>query len=256
MKYFCFCHGELLLTSVHTIPEDLTTLPQPSWQCVTSLRIGDTSCQVVRLESPVCEEGFVMVPLRKSYELLSAEDYALAGKAAELLHWDAHSHYCGSCGAPMHWETDISKKCTCCGRELWPQLQPAVIVRITRSVSENPADDEILMVHAHNFRGNHYGLVAGFVETGENLEDCVRREVREEVGIEIDDVRYFASQSWPYPNSLMVGFTASYVSGELHLQRSELASGGWFRRDNMPECPGRVSIAGRLIEDWLRKGEL
>ena len=161
-----------------------------------------------------------------------------------------------SCGAPMHWETDISKKCTCCGRELWPQLQPAVIVRITRSVSENPADDEILMVHAHNFRGNHYGLVAGFVETGENLEDCVRREVREEVGIEIDDVSYFASQSWPYPNSLMVGFTARYVSGEVHLQRSELASGGWFRRDNMPECPGRVSIAGRLIEDWLRKGEL
>ena len=82
MKYFCFCQGELLLTSVHAIPEDLTTLPQPSWQCVTSLRIGDTSCQVVRLESPVCEEGFVMVPLRKSYELLSAEDYALAGKAA------------------------------------------------------------------------------------------------------------------------------------------------------------------------------
>ena len=252
MKYFCFCQGDLLLTPDYAIPEDVKVLNLKPWQMVTCLKVGVEECQVVRLDAPICDEHFVMMSLRKSYEVLTHEDYRLAGKASELLYWDANSRYCGCCGAPMRWDTEISKKCTQCKKELWPQLQPAIIVRIVKKVNDNPADDEILMVHAHNFRGTHYGLVAGFVETGETLEDCVRREVKEEVGIEIADVRYFGSQSWPYPASLMVGFTARYVGGEVCLQRSELASGGWFRRDNMPEFPGAVSIAGQLVADWLK----
>ena len=152
----------------------------------------------------------------------------------------------------MKFETEISKRCTECGKELWPQLATAVIVRITRQSNLNgkPAE-EVLLVHANNFRRPYYGLVAGFVETGETLEDAVRREVREETSLEIRNIRYFGSQPWPYPCGLMVGFTADYASGEISLQRSELSNGGWFTRDNMPAIPGKASIARRLIDDWL-----
>ena len=100
-------------------------------------------------------------------------------------------------------------------------------------------------------RGDFFGLVAGFVETGETLEQAVEREVNEEVGLKIRNIRYFDSQPWPYPCGLMVGFHADYVSGEIRLQRSELAAGGWYRRDNLPHIPEKLSIARRLIDDWL-----
>lgn len=261
MKYFCFCQGDVLLTKEQGIPLDVSSLGLKDWNYITrfSWRFanegteGEETCQVVRLDNPIVNEEFLMMPLRKSYDLLPSVDYHLAGKCAELLYWDQNSKFCGCCGAPMKWQTEISKQCTNCGKELWPQLQTAIIVRITRSVTNDPLDDEILMVHAHNFRGKHYGLVAGFVETGETLEECVRREVREEVGLEVGDIRYFGSQPWPYPCGLMVGFTARYVSGVIQLQRSEIAHGGWFRRDAMPEYPGPVSIAGQLIREWLKQ---
>ena len=144
----------------------------------------------------------------------------------------------------MKMHTEISKRCTECGKEIWPQLATAVIVLIHRG-------DEVLLVRARNFRGDFYGLVAGFVETGETLEEAVVREVHEETGIEITNIRYFASQPWPYPSGLMVGFHADYVAGEIHLQRSELSSGGWFRKDNLPHIPEKLSIARRLIDSWL-----
>ena len=149
----------------------------------------------------------------------------------------------------MKLHTEISKRCTNCGKEVWPQLATAIIVRVTRT---HQLKDEILLVHANNFRRPYYGLVAGFVETSESLEEAVRREVREETGLEIKDICYFGSQPWPYPCGLMVGFTATYVSGDIHLQRSELSSGGWFTRDNLPAIPGKSSIARRLIDDWLK----
>lgn len=107
------------------------------------------------------------------------------------------------------------------------------------------------MVHAHNLRGKYYGLVAGFVETGETLEECVRRELMEETGVTVKNIRYFGSQPWPYPCGLMIGFYADYVEGDLHLQRSEIAYGGWFNRDKLPDIPGKVSMARMLIDAWL-----
>ena len=143
--------------------------------------------------------------------------------------------------------TDISKRCTNCGKEVWPALAVAIIVAITRG-------DEILLVQSNKFKGDYLGLVAGFVETGETLEECVRREVMEETHISIRDIEYFKSQSWPYPSGLMVGFKAKYESGELCLQRSELNKGGWYRRDNLPAIPGKVSLARMLIDDWIENG--
>lgn len=273
MYYFAFCQGDLLLTKELSVPQGQTApfVIQP-WQVLTTLTLHEVSgapfqltndrCTVIRLDNPVNDDRFVMMPLRKSFEVLPRNLYLLAGKCAELLYFDQNSKFCGCCGAPMKWESEINKKCTGCGKQLWPQLQTAVIVRIERadylpadvdpSVASKP-EPAILMIRAKNFRGSYYGLVAGFVETGETLEECVRREVREEVGIEIEDIRYFGSQPWPYPCGLMVGFTARYKSGELHLQQSELSKAGWFTRSNMPEYPGPVSIAGQLVRDWLRE---
>lgn len=242
--YFAFCQGDILLTADGRIPEGEPPVAFQPWEHVTDIKAPHL-CHVYRLDRPVTgRPDLQMMGLRKSFEVLSPEMYQLAGKCAELSYWDQNSKYCGCCGAPMKWDTEISKRCTECGKELWPQLQTAIIVRVTRG-------DEVLLVHAHNFRGTFYGLVAGFVETGETLEECVRREVWEETHLCIRNIRYFASQPWPYPSGLMVGFTAEYESGELKLQRSELAGGGWFRRDKLPEIPGPVSLARRLLDDWL-----
>ena len=144
----------------------------------------------------------------------------------------------------MKMHTDISTRCEECGKEVWPSLPTASIVLVHRG-------DEVLLVHARNFRGNFFGLVAGFVETGESLEEAVHREVLEETGLTITNLRYFGSQPWPYPSGLMVGFHADYVSGEIKLQKEELAAGQWFTKDNLPEIPEKLSIARRIIDDWL-----
>lgn len=266
MKYFIFCQGDILLTSEGNVPfGDSAPIELKPWEKVTVLQAPSNSLSMGRKQEslPVEEEtwkGSVcvaslskpvtdrpdlqMVPLRKSFHILSPEDYQLAGKCAELVYFHQNNKFCGVCGGEMHWQTEISKQCKECGKELWPSLATAIIVRITKG-------DEILMVHAHSFRDRHYGLVAGFVETGETLEECVRREVWEETHLRITNIRYFASQPWPYPSGLMVGFTADYLSGELQLQKTELGDGGWFRRDNLPCLPDPSSIAYRLIQDWV-----
>ncbi len=272
--FFLFCQGDLLLTSEGKIP--FATKPPielKPWEVVTKIKcplpappLGECSSPDERggcgnealpkkesgvgavvglLSSPVTDRpDLQMVPLRKTFHILSPSDYQLAGKCAELVYFHQNNKFCGVCGGQMRWHTEISKQCQECGKELWPSLATAIIVRIKR-------DDEILMVHAHNFRDRHYGLVAGFVETGETLEECVRREVWEETRLRIHNIRYFASQPWPYPSGLMVGFTADYLSGEIELQRSELSDGGWYSRDNLPYLPDPSSIAYRLIMDWV-----
>ena len=129
----------------------------------------------------------------------------------------------------MRFETAISKKCEHCGKEIWPQLATAVIVLVRKG-------HEVLLVHANNFRDNHYGL-----------------EVMEETGLHITNLRYFGSQPWPYPCGLMVGFTADYDGGKIHLQRSELSKGAWFDKDHLPHIPEKLSIARQLIDAWLEE---
>ena len=155
-----------------------------------------------------------------------------------------NTKFCGVCGAPMKMDTDISKKCTECGKTVWPSLATAIIVLIKKG-------DQVLLVHARNFKGNFDSLVAGFVETGESLEEAVHREVMEETGLTIKNLKYFSSQPWPYPSGLMVGFTAEYVDGEIHLQKEELSRGKWFSKDALPILPEKLSIARRLIDAWL-----
>lgn len=144
----------------------------------------------------------------------------------------------------MKMHTEISKRCCECGKEIWPQVATAVIALIHKG-------DKVLLVRGKNFRSNFFGLVAGFVETGETLEEAIAREALEETGIKIRNIQDFGSLPWPYPCGLMVGFNADYESGTIHLQESELTKAGWFDRDNLPTIPGKLSIARMLIDDWL-----
>ncbi len=184
--------------------------------------------------------------LRATYELLPLAQYRAAGRAFQILHWDKLSRFCPACGTPTVQQLPNMKRCPKCGQELYPPIATAIIVLIRR-------DDEILLVHARNFRGTFYGLVAGFLEVGETLEECVRREVMEETGLTIQNLRYFGSQSWPYPSGLMVGFTADYESGQIKLQDEELSAGAFYSKENLPEIPGKASIARKLIDWWLKQ---
>jgi len=253
MYWFVFCKDDLVLTKNNCVPQGETcpVMIEP-WHTVHHLPDWDGQpCRAVRIEAPVVGGGFRMEGLRATFDVLPEGLYEMAGKAREILYWDACTKFCGVCGAPMKLHTDISKRCTNCGKEVWPQLATAIIVAVTR---RNPAngEDEILLVQARNFRSDYLGLVAGFVETGETLEDCVRREVMEETNLRISNIRYRYSQPWPYPCGLMVGFTADYEGGELRLQRSELNKGGWYTRHALPPIPGRVSLARRLIDEWVK----
>lgn len=251
--WFIFCKTELMLEHQadgtctvplgESCPVDLKDWQKP--HRIAPMADG-TPCQAVMLDTPVTgDDRYEMCGLRQSYYKLPTEQYLKAGKCQEILYWDHNTRFCGVCGAPMAFHTDISKRCTSCGKEVWPQLATAIIVLIHRG------PDEVLLVHAKNFRGNFYGCVAGFVETGETLEEAVSREVMEETGLTIRNIRYFGSQPWPYPCGLMVGYHADYDEGSIHLQRSELSRGAWFSRDSLPQLPEKLSIARRLIDDWL-----
>lgn len=250
--WFVFCNDQLLVEkNAHTISvpyQENPPVPVTQWTHIHELSMLDGEpFYAYSIDKPVSEnERFTMIGLRTSFDVLIRSQYLKAGKAQELIYWDKNSRYCPVCAMPMVFHTAISKRCTGCGKEIWPTVATAIIVRITRG-------DEVLLVHARNFKGDYYGLVAGFVETGETLEECVEREVWEETGLHIRNIRYFASQPWPYPCGLMIGFTAEYADGEIKLQTSELSAGSFFHRDNLPSIPGKVSLARRLIDDWLEK---
>ena len=196
------------------------------------------------------EEDAEWIGLRESWERLGDSKWQLAARAQELRNFRRANRFCGYCGGHMADSTEISLKCEACGREIWPRLSPAMVVLVTRNGGE-----EALLVHAANFRHpDVHALVAGFVETGESLEQCVAREVKEETSLDIRNIRYAGSQSWPFPGQMMVGFTAEYAGGEIRLSDGELTSAGWFTRDNHPPLPSLPSLSRRIIDLWLHKG--
>jgi NAD+ diphosphatase len=193
-------------------------------------------------------DGLTADGLRQLYGQLSEPLFALAGRAVQILSWDRTHQYCGQCGAPT--ETlphERAKRCPSCGLLSYPRLSPAIIIAVIR---ETPQGKRLLLARNHRFPAGRYSVIAGYVEPGETLEECAQREVFEEVGIRIKDMRYFGSQPWPFPNSLMIGFTAAYAGGEFALEDAEIADAGWFGADAFPGLPPKMSIARRLI-DWF-----
>jgi len=207
----------------------------------------DERVRTFAIEQLITEtEEWTMVNLRGSYEYITVEEYKAAGKAFQILYWDQHSRFCPVCGMPTERQTPIMKKCPSCGYEIYPPISTAIIVLIRRG-------EEILLVHARNFRGTFYGLVAGFLEPGETLEQCVQREVMEETGLRVNNITYFGNQPWPYPSGLMVGFIADYESGEIKLQKDELSAGAFYTLENLPEIPRKLSIARKMIDWWINQ---
>jgi NAD+ diphosphatase len=173
--------------------------------------------------------------------------FSLIGRARQIVEWHRNHQHCGQCGKPTEMSTnDRSRVCHDCHQTYYPRLSPSIIVLVTRG-------EEILLAKNANSRGNFYSTLAGFIEPGESIEEAVHREVFEEVGIRIKNLQYFNSQSWPFPNSLMLGFHAEYDSGELLLQEEEIEDARWFHYTDLPNRPAMVSISGWLIEDHINR---
>lgn len=189
-------------------------------------------------------DGMSLRGLRELAGTLDEDLFALSGRAVQIVEWDRTHQFCGHCATPMtQLPNERAKRCPQCGLVNYPRLSPAAIVLIARG-------EELLLARAPRFPAGMYGLVAGFVEPGESLEDTIKREVCEEVGITIKNLRYFGSQPWPFPNSLMVGFTAEYDEGEIIIDPQELEAAAWFHKHNLPVIPSSISIARKLI-DWF-----
>ena len=194
--------------------------------------------------------GLRLAPARTLYGAVDEALFGVVGRAIAISEWDQMHRFCGRCASPtVLADGERSRRCPQCGAVYYPRIAPAVIVLIERG-------DEVLLARGASFPGKWFSLLAGFVEPGESLEETAAREVREEVGVELQALRYFGSQPWPFGRSLMVGFTAQYAGGELKPDPTEIAEAAWFRADAMPPLPPRISIARRLIDDFLlRKGQ-
>jgi NAD+ diphosphatase len=186
--------------------------------------------------------------LRGLYGLIPDDLFALAGRAIQVVEWAATHRFCGRCATatePVPGERAL--RCPACGLINYPRLSPAVIVLVER-------DGRALLAQGANFTNGMHSTLAGFVEPGETLEEAVRREIYEEVGIHVTDIRYFGSQPWPFPHSLMIGFTAQYAGGEINPDPTEIAAAGWFPPTALPPVtPSKLSIARQLIDDFVTR---
>jgi NAD+ diphosphatase len=207
-----------------------------------------TACIAMALPGEAIEPaGWHYAGLRSLFLRLPDAMLALAARAYQIVEWDRTHRYCGRCGASTQGKSDErSKECPACGLVAYPRISPAMMVLVTRR-------RELLLARAHRFAPGMYSALAGFVEPGETIEDCVRREVREEVNVDIGSPLYFASQSWPFPHSLMIAFTAEYASGDMRPSDPEIADAQWFALDALPQLPSPVSIARRLIDATVAK---
>jgi NAD+ diphosphatase len=192
-------------------------------------------------------EGFRFSNRRDLHKLYNIEIFNRSGAAYQMMNLFLKNRFCGACGKPMtDHERDLARYCSSCGNTTYAALSPAVIVAVEK-------DGMLLLGHNIHFPSGRYSILAGFVDPGETLEDTIKRELFEEAGITVKNIRYFGSQPWPFPNSMMFGFNADWESGELTPDGEELSDVRWFAADNLPELPPSISISRRLIDDWVTR---
>ncbi len=185
--------------------------------------------------------------MRSFMARLSLDEMAALIRGHELQHWWRRRQYCGVCGGKNQLsENEIAMICPNCGEVFYPEISIAVITAIVRG-------DEILLAHNNNFVADMYGLISGFVEIGENMEQAVSREIKEEIGVSVKNIRYFSSQCWPYPSVLMAGFWADYDDGVVAPDKVEISDAKFYRYDNLPLIPKVGSIARRIIDEFVRE---
>ena len=249
----CFVwRDDRLLVRVSKLP----TLP--TWADVAPMDIdgprfyfgeyAGVECVAIRVSGDFPEpSGWQWRGLRSLFLLLPDGHLALAGRAFQIAEWDRSHRFCGRCGTPtLDKPNERGKECPACGLVVYPRISPAMMVLVTRG-------QELLLARANRFPAAMFSALAGFVEPGESIEECIHREVREEVGIDVDHLEYFASQSWPFPHSLMIAFTAQYAGGEMRPCDDEIAEANWFTLDALPQLPGPVSISRQLIDATIAK---
>ena len=208
---------------------------------------GDVPCWGVDVPHGVDPSDGAALDLYSYFGRAGETDWLIAGRAVQLVDWARSHRFCGRCGTPTELaDNERAMRCPACRLLAFPRLAPAIITLVTR---HNGA--EALLARGVQFRGPTYSCLAGFVEPGENLEDAVRREVFEEVGVRLGSVEYRSSQPWPFPHSLMLGFQAIWESGEINIDPVEIVDANWYTRDNLPEIPPGISIARKLIDEWL-----
>jgi NAD+ diphosphatase len=220
----------------------------PIAEAVGALFLGELDgqpCFAQLVDEPPA--GTEPLPLRQLFGTLSDEEFAVAGRALGVTAWDRDHRHCGRCGAPTERSaTERVRTCVRCGLGVYPRLSPAVIMLVER-------DGRCLLARNARTRMPFFSTLAGFVEVGETLEEAVAREVKEEAGIEITDIRYFGSQPWPFSSSLMIGFTARWASGEIQEDPAEIAEAQWFDPRELPAVPPTLSIARALIDDFVER---
>jgi NAD+ diphosphatase len=209
-------------------------------------RLGGVDCYAAEVagEPPA---GFSWQGLRTLFSVLEDAHFALAGRALQLVDWDRTHQFCGRCGSPtVAKREERARVCPACKLSAYPRVAPAVMMLVRRG-------RELLLGRGPHFPPGMYSALAGFVEPGESLEQCVAREVAEEVGVRVNNIRYFASQSWPFPHSLMIAFVCDWVSGEIRPQEGEIEAANWFEVLQLPKLPSKISIARRLIDAVVEK---
>ena len=198
------------------------------------------SCEIAaEVAAPI---GMAWTGLRGLFGLVDDHLFALAGRAVQIVDWDRSHLYCGRCGTPTVVKTgERARQCPKCGQVHYPRIAPAVMALVRNG-------KQLLLARSPHFPPGMHSALAGFVEAGESLEQCLVREVREEVGIEVVNLRYFSSQPWPFPHSLMIAFNCDYAGGEITPEPSEIEAADWFDLDSLPVLPNKISIARRLID--------
>lgn len=206
---------------------------------------GDIWAELAQDKEP--PEGYTLHDRRGLWQVFNEAEFFRIGKAFHICEWQRTNKFCGSCGSPAYLdEREWGMRCSVCNEIVFPVIAPAVIVAVEK-------DGKLLMGHGVNFPPGRFSVLAGFVEPGESLEETVAREVYEESRIRVKNVRYFGSQPWPFPRSLMIGFNAEWESGEIEVDNTEVLEAGWFNPEELPEVPVGVSISRRLIDDFVRR---
>lgn len=250
---FAFRGRELLLTEAFTLPtwSELEALGLAAVRMQPLGQLHGLPCfsaELARASEP--PHGMRFRDLRQLFGRMQEELIAVAGRAVQVVEWDRTHQFCGACAAPTSPSpTRRVRVCTndACKLEFFPRVAPAMIVAVERG-------REILLARSPHFPPEIYSVLAGFVDPGESAEEAVRREVLEEVGVRVTNIRYFGSQPWPFPHSLMLGFVADYESGELVLEEDEIEDARFFHVDELPKTfPGRVSISQWLLHDFIAR---
>lgn len=237
---FAFADGDLLLAGTALPAREAIGAAFERALCVGEYN-GQT-CFAVDVAAADVPSSLQRIGLRASHGEIGEAFFGIASRAAQILTWDRDHRFCGRCGTPTTVEPgERARRCPSCKLSVYPRISPVIMVLIHRG------NELLLLGRAHRFPTGTFSALAGFVEAGETLEEAIVREVHEEVNVEVDDIRYFGSQSWPFPQSLMVAFTARYAGGEVKPDGVEIAEAQWFPADALPNLPGGISIAYRLI---------